>query len=132
MIVGYACTEGVEDGGQARIDTTGVESNIHHPTDSHRLWDCVRVLTRILQRPPNSSPPSNVKKNCSDKRPNKSIPTPDSPVRPTRAIISATKRAFGLARCTWSGFASFQAYVQLAVLAFNLQTLARHLLVSRR
>ena len=44
------------------------------------------------------------------------------------AIISATKRAFGLTRCTWSGFESFQAYVQLAVLAFNLQTLARHLL----
>lgn len=43
-------------------------------------------------------------------------------------IISATKRAFGLDRCTWSGFESFQAYVHLAVLAFNLQTLARHLL----
>lgn len=43
-------------------------------------------------------------------------------------VISATKRAFGLDRCTWSGFESFQAYVQLAVLAFNLQTLARHLL----
>jgi IS5 family transposase len=43
-------------------------------------------------------------------------------------IISATKRAFGLDRCTWSGFESFQAYVQLAVLAFNLQTLARHLI----
>ena len=43
-------------------------------------------------------------------------------------IISAVKRAFGLTRCTWSGFGSFQAYVQLAVLAFNLQTLARHLL----
>ena len=43
-------------------------------------------------------------------------------------VISATKRAFGLDRCTWSGFESFQAYVQLAVLAFNLQTLARHLI----
>lgn len=43
-------------------------------------------------------------------------------------VISATKRAFGLNRCTWSGFDSFQAYVHLAVLAFNLQTLARHLL----
>ena len=43
-------------------------------------------------------------------------------------IISATKRAFGLDRCTWSGFESFQAYVQLAVLAFNLQTLARYLI----
>ena len=44
-------------------------------------------------------------------------------------IISAAKRALGLDRCTWSGFESFQAYVLLGVLAFNLQTLARHLLV---
>jgi len=44
------------------------------------------------------------------------------------AIISAAKRAFGLDRCTWRGYESFQAYVHLAVLAFNLQTLARHLL----
>jgi len=43
-------------------------------------------------------------------------------------IVSATKRAFGLDRCTWSGFESFQSYVLLGVLAFNLQTLARHLL----
>ena len=43
-------------------------------------------------------------------------------------IISAAKRAFGLDRCTWSGFQSFQSYVLLGVLAFNLQTLARHLL----
>lgn len=43
-------------------------------------------------------------------------------------VISAAKRAFGLNRCTWSGFESFKAYVQLAVLAFNLQTIARHLL----
>jgi len=48
-IIAYACTQGVEDGRQVRIDTTAVESNIHHPTDSHQLWDCVRVLTRILQ-----------------------------------------------------------------------------------
>jgi len=43
-------------------------------------------------------------------------------------VISAAKRAFGLDRCTWSGFQSFQSYVLLGVLAFNLQTLARHLL----
>ena len=42
-----------------------------------------------------------------------------------KGIISATKRAFGLDRCTWRGYESFQAYVHLAVLAFNLQTLAR-------
>ena len=43
-------------------------------------------------------------------------------------IISAVKRAFGLSRCPWRGYESFQAYVQIAIVAFNLQTLARHLL----
>ena len=43
-------------------------------------------------------------------------------------IISALKRAFGLSRCPWRGYESFQAYVQIAIVAFNLQTLARHLL----
>jgi len=49
-IVDYAFAQGVEDGRRMRMDTTGVQSNIHHPTDSHQLWDCVRVLARILQR----------------------------------------------------------------------------------
>jgi len=49
-IIGYAVAQGVEDGRRVRIDTTGVQSNIHHPTDSHQLWDCVRVLARVLQR----------------------------------------------------------------------------------
>ena len=43
-------------------------------------------------------------------------------------IISALKRAFGLRRCSWSGYQSFQAYVHCAVLAFNLQQIARALL----
>lgn len=50
LVVGYACAQGVEDGQQVRIDTTGVKTDIHHPTDSHQLWDSVRVLARILQR----------------------------------------------------------------------------------
>jgi IS5 family transposase len=50
IVVGYAYDQGVEDGQRVRIDTTGVETNIHHPTDSHQLWDSVRVLARILQR----------------------------------------------------------------------------------
>ena len=49
IIIEYACAKGVEDGRRVRIDTTGVETNIHHPTDSHQLWDSVRVLARILQ-----------------------------------------------------------------------------------
>jgi IS5 family transposase len=45
-----ARTRKVEDGRWMRTDTTVVESNIHHPLDSALLWDCVRVLTRILRR----------------------------------------------------------------------------------
>jgi len=49
-IVAYAVEKKVEDGKRIRIDSTAVESNIHHPTDSAQLWDCVRVLTRILRQ----------------------------------------------------------------------------------
>lgn len=42
-------------------------------------------------------------------------------------IISFLKRAFGLDRCTWSGFDSFKSYVYSSVLACNLLTIARHL-----
>ena len=43
-------------------------------------------------------------------------------------VISATKRAFGLDRCTWRGWEGFQSYVWSAIVAWNLQVLARHLL----
>ena len=33
-----------------RTDTTGIESNIHYPTDSSLLGDGVRVLSRSLAR----------------------------------------------------------------------------------
>ena len=37
----------VERGRKVRTDCTVVESNIHHPTDSSLLNDCVRVLARL-------------------------------------------------------------------------------------
>jgi IS5 family transposase len=37
-------------GRRLRVDTTVVETNIHHPTDSTLLADGVRVLTRTLHR----------------------------------------------------------------------------------
>jgi IS5 family transposase len=40
----------VETGRRVRTDCTVVESNIHEPRDSELLWDCVRVLTRLLGR----------------------------------------------------------------------------------
>lgn len=41
------------------------------------------------------------------------------------ANISALKRAFGLSRCTWSGWAGFKQYVRSAIVSYNLLTLAR-------
>ncbi len=41
---------GVENNERLRMDCTVVESNIHTPLDSTLLWDCVRVLTRLLKQ----------------------------------------------------------------------------------
>jgi IS5 family transposase len=48
MILGAAQKAEVETGETVRTDCTVVESNIHEPSDSELLWDCVRVLTRLL------------------------------------------------------------------------------------
>ena len=40
---------GVEKGKKVRMDSTSVESNIHYPTDGELLWDCVRVIDRIIE-----------------------------------------------------------------------------------
>ena len=41
---------GIETGKRVRMDSTSVESNIHYPTDSELLWDCVRVINRIVEK----------------------------------------------------------------------------------
>jgi IS5 family transposase len=48
ILVAHGKDKGIERGKEARIDCTVVSSNIHEPTDSSLLWDCVRVLTRML------------------------------------------------------------------------------------
>src|SRR6202162_3187231 len=50
LVVEAAVKLGVEDGTKLRVDTTVVETDIHHPTDNTLLWDVVRVLTRLLGR----------------------------------------------------------------------------------
>ncbi len=40
----------VTRGRKLRIDSTVVETNIHHPTDSRLLGDSVRVVSRLLRR----------------------------------------------------------------------------------
>jgi transposase, IS5 family len=49
-IVPIAQGQKVVQGRKMRRDTTVVESNIHHPTDSSLLGDGVRVLTRTMKR----------------------------------------------------------------------------------
>jgi IS5 family transposase len=50
QVVGVAKEQGVAQGQKLRVDTTAVESNIHHPTDSTLLGDGIRVLSRSLKR----------------------------------------------------------------------------------
>ena len=47
-IVTYAVQQRIELGHKIRTDCTVVESNIHHPTDSSLLFDCVRVMARLM------------------------------------------------------------------------------------
>src|SRR5208283_4347298 len=50
LMVKVAVDLGLEDGNRLRVDTTVVETDIHHPTDNTLLWDTVRVLTRLVGR----------------------------------------------------------------------------------
>src|SRR6202158_6103391 len=50
VVVRAAVGLGLEDGARLRVDTTVVETDIHHPTDNTLLWDVVRVVTRLIGR----------------------------------------------------------------------------------
>jgi len=47
-VIRAAVDRGIEDGKKLRVDTTVVETDIHHPTDNTLLWDTVRVVTRLV------------------------------------------------------------------------------------
>lgn len=50
ILLNTAVKKGIEKGRKVRVDCTVVEANIHHPTDSSLLEDCVRVLARLTER----------------------------------------------------------------------------------
>lgn len=50
VVLDVARQAGVEKGRKIRIDTTAVETNIHHPFESDQLWDVVRVFTRLMKQ----------------------------------------------------------------------------------
>jgi len=49
-VVELARTLKVTRGRKLRVDSTVVETNVHHPTDSRLLGDGVRVVSRLLRR----------------------------------------------------------------------------------
>lgn len=49
QIIEIAKERGVTKGYKLRVDTTVVDANIHHPTDSSLLHDGIRVINRIIQ-----------------------------------------------------------------------------------
>jgi IS5 family transposase len=49
MLLEQAAQQKVEQGRAVRLDSTVVETHIHHPTDSTLLMDGIRVITRLLQ-----------------------------------------------------------------------------------
>lgn len=40
----------IETGDKVRSDATVTKSNVHTPSDSSLLWDCTRVLSRLMKR----------------------------------------------------------------------------------
>jgi len=50
LVVQAAVALGLEDGKRLRVDTTVVQTDIHHPTDNTLLWDVVRVVSRLVGR----------------------------------------------------------------------------------
>jgi transposase, IS5 family len=50
LLIEAAVAMGLEDGRKLRVDTTVVQTNIHHPTDNTLLWDAVRVVTRLVRQ----------------------------------------------------------------------------------
>src|SRR5712675_316482 len=48
LVVQAAVDLELEDGQKLRVDTTVVQTDIHHPTDNTLLWDVVRVVTRLI------------------------------------------------------------------------------------
>ena len=48
LLVQAAVALGLEDGKKLRVDTTVVQTDVHHPTDNTLLWDVVRVVTRLI------------------------------------------------------------------------------------
>lgn len=49
-LVASAKQDKLEDGAMVRIDSTVTAALMHEPSDSALLWDCIRIMLRLLRR----------------------------------------------------------------------------------
>jgi len=61
LVVQAAVELELEDGAKLRVDSTVVQTDIHHPTDNTLLWDLVRVVTRLVIRLGKATKPSRIR-----------------------------------------------------------------------
>lgn len=66
LITGYAKAEGFEKGNKVRIDSTGVESAIHYPTDATLFSDHNREIKRRVLKIKNTQKPEERKQAYKD------------------------------------------------------------------
>jgi IS5 family transposase len=107
LVIRYAAKLGLENGKKLRVDTTVVETDIHHPTDSALLWDTVRVVTRLVRDLDDLLPqgvPGFTNRTRSARRRNQEIQRMtskerhDQLVTKYRALIHTTEQVIGNAR----------------------------------
>jgi transposase, IS5 family len=113
-VVRAAVELGVEDGKQLRVDTTVVETNIHHPTDSTLLWDSVRTVTRLVDELDKKLPRGvkgfthrtrsarrrmqEIQRITRQQREQQQIPKYRELIRITEQVVSNAKRVIGVAK----------------------------------
>ena len=114
QIIGYAQEEKIETGRKIRIDSTAIETDIHHPTDSTLLCDGIRVITRWLatgkQLSPQPAYPFSDHTRAAKKRLMVILNTPKEKVRHAayRELLSYAERVVAYAESAIPALRSFE------------------------
>jgi IS5 family transposase len=123
QIIEYAQDEKLETGRKIRIDSTAIETDIHHPTDSTLLCDGIRVITRWLAAGRELSPqpvyPFSDHTRAAKKRLLTILNTRKETVRLAayRELISYAQRVVAYAETAIPALRSFEGADRLAALA---------------
>ena len=127
-MVRIARDKGVTAGRRMRVDTTAVETDIHHPTDSTLLGDGVRVLTRIMRKIATIAGAMGTKlRSLERKREQRKRWFRNGQKWRTgsEGRISVVKRRHGLDRCRYKGYLGMNRWVGLGVIADNVVNIGR-------